>query len=400
MRTEDIRQLIPDYAIAIIDRFSKNQKQAYIVGGSLRDMMLGKLPNDFDMATSALPEETMEIFSDMRVIATGIKHGTVTVIADGNPVEITTFRVDGSYTDSRHPDFVSFTPDVKEDLARRDFTVNAMAYAPGADVIDPFCGAEDIKKRVLRAVGEPEKRFNEDALRIMRAFRFSAQLGFSIHKDTLSGIERTRSGLSGIARERIATELLKLLISKDPADALENMISLGVMPYVTGEYVPERRVLSGISQMPATDTARLGFFLSSCDVDSARAILHSLKYSNKQITGALAVARGSLKTVRDEADARRFIAEHGVYAGEAIRAAYLLGNSSEEAIAMVDGSRGACRISELEISGRELGAIGFRGKEIGEVLCILMDAVIADPSLNTREGLVSMATELKRTREK
>ena len=400
MRTEDIRQLIPDYAIDIIDRFSKNQKQAYIVGGSLRDMMLGKLPNDFDMATSALPEETMEIFSDMRVIATGIKHGTVTVIADGNPVEITTFRVDGSYTDSRHPDFVSFTPDVKEDLARRDFTVNAMAYAPGADVIDPFCGAEDIKNRILRAVGEPEKRFNEDALRIMRAFRFSAQLGFSIHKDTLSGIERTKSGLSDIARERIATELLKLLLSTEPSDALRNMISLGVMPYVTGGYEPDERVLFGISQMPATDSARLGFFLSSCDVDSARAILHSLKYSNKQITGALAVARGSLKTVRDEADARRFIAEHGVYAGEAIRAAYLLGNSSEKAVAMVDGSRGACRISELEISGRELGTIGFRGKEIGEVLHILMDAVIAEPSLNTREGLIGMATELKRTREK
>ena len=179
MREAEIEKYIPEYVGEIFARFSRFGEEAYIVGGSLRDALLGITPNDFDIATSATPEKTIELFSDKRVIETGLKHGTVTVIFDGEPVEITTFRVDGGYTDSRRPDSVSFTRSIEDDLSRRDFTVNAMAFNDERGIVDVFGGRDDLKARVIRAVREPELRFSEDALRIMRAFRFSAQLGYS-----------------------------------------------------------------------------------------------------------------------------------------------------------------------------------------------------------------------------
>ena len=176
---------IPEYAESVLERLEQNGEEAYIVGGSLRDSLLGKAASDYDVATSALPERTLEIFSDYRVIATGLKHGTVTVMSDGKPIEVTTFRVDGGYSDSRHPDSVSFTRSIEEDVSRRDFTVNAMAYSQRRGLVDLFGGRDDLAKGIIRAVGDPERRFDEDALRIMRAFRFSAQLDFEIEEKSL-----------------------------------------------------------------------------------------------------------------------------------------------------------------------------------------------------------------------
>ena len=171
----DVAAYIPDYVKCVFDTLQQNGREGYLVGGSLRDILRGIAPNDFDMTTNATPDEMLQIFQGWRVIPTGLKHGTVTVLSDGHPIEITTHRTDGTYSDSRHPDEVTFTTSLAEDLARRDFTVNAMAFCEKTGLVDLFGGIADLQNGILRAVGEPEKRFSEDALRILRCYRFAAQ---------------------------------------------------------------------------------------------------------------------------------------------------------------------------------------------------------------------------------
>ena len=182
--------------------------EAYVVGGCVRDSLLGRVPVDWDVTTSALPEETKAVFSGAPVIETGIRHGTVTVLVDGEPVEITTYRVDGPYSDGRRPDSVAFTRSLREDLARRDFTVNAMAWSPETGLADPFGGADDLRGGVIRSVGDPARRFQEDALRILRALRFSAALGFSVEVKTAGALRAGRALLGKVSAERITAELV------------------------------------------------------------------------------------------------------------------------------------------------------------------------------------------------
>ncbi|MBQ7296104.1 MAG: CCA tRNA nucleotidyltransferase [Clostridia bacterium] len=204
---------IPSYALEVIKALEEAGFEAYVVGGCVRDMLMGKEINDIDITTSALPEETKAIFK--RTIDTGIKHGTVTVLTDKAPVEITTYRIDKGYSDSRHPDSVAFTRSLTQDLARRDFTVNAMAYNPKTGIIDPFDGESDIKNMVIRCVGQAEKRFKEDALRILRALRFSSVLGFTLEAETANAVINCRNLLKNISAERIYSELSKMLCGKD-----------------------------------------------------------------------------------------------------------------------------------------------------------------------------------------
>ena len=242
----------PQYVSEIIERLEAAGYSAYAVGGCVRDVMLGRAPNDFDVTTSALPEETLRIFENERTVPTGLKHGTVTVILKGcEPVEVTTYRIDGSYTDSRHPESVSFTDRIEDDLARRDFTVNAMAYNKKRGIVDPFDGQGDIKRQILRAVGEPEKRMNEDALRIMRAFRFSAQLGFSIDGDTKKALVSESEGLRKVSGERLGVELSKLVCAPHAKQALSEMIARGVSRYIFGSYVPLFAVMSILTPVTA-----------------------------------------------------------------------------------------------------------------------------------------------------
>lgn len=381
----------PEYVGEIFSRFSRAGEEAYIVGGSVRDALLGIEPNDFDIATSATPEKTIEIFSDKHVIETGLKHGTVTVIFNGEPVEITTFRVDGSYSDSRRPDSVAFTRRIEDDLSRRDFTVNAMAFNEERGIVDVFGGQADLKARVIRAVREPRLRFSEDALRIMRAFRFSAQLGFSIEENTLTDAEYTRDGLSKIARERICTEFIKLLTAPFPTQALTLMIKHKILPYVTGDHTPSEKVLRALPLIQSDDFARLGLFLCEAEPTKAREILHSLKCSNKQITGALAVARGAKMRVDSKASAVSLIANTGDYAPYAARASVLLCISEKYAEALVASNSAPTKISDLAISGRELIALGVRGKEIGFILDALLKRAMSDPDINEKEKLLDIA---------
>ena len=381
----------PEYISEIISRLESAGEEAYVVGGSVRDSLLGIKANDFDIATSALPQKTIALFSDKRVIETGLKHGTVTVIADGEPVEITTFRVDGSYTDSRHPDAVRFTGRIEEDLSRRDFTVNAMAFNETRGLVDVFGGRADLEARIIRAVREPSLRFSEDALRIMRAFRFSAQLGFDIEEATLRGAKEMCAGLGFIARERICVEFVKLLCSPSPKNAVLKMIECGVIPYVTGDIVPRERALDALSDMPATDIARLGTFFSGYSQDDIRKVLNSLKCSGKQITGTLAVARGALMRVDSPTASTALIAAVGEYAPLAARASYLLGNSPKNAEALVAANRAPSKISELDIGGRDIIALGACGTEIGRVLDALLKMAMNDPDLNKKEKLTQIA---------
>ncbi len=383
----------PAYIGNILERLELSGEEAYLVGGSLRDSLLGIAPHDFDITTSALPERTREIFSDFRVLDIGLKHGTVTVMTEGGPVEITTFRVDGAYTDARHPDSVCFTDRIEEDLSRRDFTVNAMAYHPHKGLVDPFGGREDLKRKRIRAVGDPGLRFSEDALRIMRAFRFSAQLGFSVEEETLAGAAAMREGLSRIAAERICSEFIRLLTSAEPAGAIRRMRQTGVLPYVTGAYAPSEETVGLIAKMPATDVARLGMYFAEAEPAVIDGTLHDLKCSAKQIRGAVAIARGAGMPLETPADAARLIAGTGVYAEDAARAAVLLGRAPEEAVRFVSENRRPTRIADLAVNGRDLAQIGISGRETGRILSVLLDQTMNEPEQNRKEILLRLAKE-------
>ncbi len=385
----------PSYIDSIIGRLESEGEQAYIVGGSLRDIILGAVPHDYDITTSASPNKIIRVFSDKRVIETGIKHGTVTVLWDGEPVEITTFRVDGDYTDSRHPDSVNFTKDVKEDLARRDFTVNAMAYSGRDGLIDPFGGKADIIAKTIRAVGDAEKRFTEDALRIMRAFRFCAQLGFDIEPLTLKGIDATKQRLSLIARERIGAEFLRLICSENATKALRLMKERGIFPYVLGAHTPSEQSLLNVASLPPTAEARLALLLLGLEGDTARAVLRELRLSGKQITATLAILRGAYSVISAPEDARRLISVTGIYAAEAARLSELIGVSPQGAYELTLKQQNTpCSVKDLRINGKDLSELGMKGKQIGETLALLLERVIAEPKLNKEDILSDMATKI------
>lgn len=384
---------IPEYVEVLMNKLNAAREEAYIVGGSLRDSLLGGKPNDYDVATSASPDRMVEIFADYRAIDTGLKHGTLTVLSEGNPVEITAFRVDGSYSDSRHPDSVSFTRSIGEDLARRDFTVNAMAYNHEAGLIDLYGGRDDLERGIIRAVREPELRFCEDALRIMRAFRFSAQLGFEIEKKTLIAAEKCREGLSNIARERIANEFFKLICSNHACLPLLQMKQLGIMSFVLGDYLPSDRLIELVPKMPANAAASLGLLLCDCDEASARAIADRLKCSNLQRRTAIAVAKNARRQILEPRDVSRLCAELGENAKYAISASVLLGLSDKRALEWLMNDRAPHSISELAIDGNDLSKIGFCGREIGKTLAYLLECAINDPRINTRRELLELARE-------
>ena len=211
---------VPDYALAVVERLESRGYEAYVVGGCVRDSLLGRQPNDWDVCTNALPEDVLRVFRRFHVIKTGLQHGTVTVMSDKQPVEVTTFRIDGNYSDNRHPDAVSFVSHVEEDLARRDFTINAMAYSPTRGLVDAFGGQEDLAAGLIRCVGEPDARFNEDGLRIMRALRFAARFGFAIERETAASVRRNRHLLENVSAERIFKELKGILIGAGVTDML------------------------------------------------------------------------------------------------------------------------------------------------------------------------------------
>lgn len=227
---------IPKDVENVLNILTENGHKAYVVGGCVRDSLMGREPDDWDVTTDASPKRIKELFSSFRTVDTGIEHGTVLIVSGKTPVEATTFRIDGEYSDNRHPDSVTFTKHVEDDLARRDFTINAMAYNHKDGIIDPFGGKNDLENKIIRCVGAPDRRFNEDALRIMRAVRFSSVLGFTIEENTAESIIKNENLLGSIAAERLTKELLKLLCGDNVYDVLTKFRS------VIGVFIPELKL--------------------------------------------------------------------------------------------------------------------------------------------------------------
>ena len=234
--------IAPPSAVYAMRRLEENGFEAYVVGGCVRDSLLGRPPNDWDITTNALPEELLRCFSDHRVIETGIKHGTVAVLCQGDLLEITTYRIDGRYEDNRHPTEVTFSKELRDDLSRRDFTVNAMAYHPRVGLVDQFGGATDLEAGLIRCVGDPKSRFEEDGLRILRAIRFASILGFSLEERTAQAVHECRHLLQNIAAERIREEFNKLICGKNAVPILREFAD------VIAEFIPELRPCFGFDQ--------------------------------------------------------------------------------------------------------------------------------------------------------
>ncbi len=388
---------IPEYAARVMQVMRSAGEEIYIVGGCVRDALLGLVPNDYDMTTSATPDQTLKILTQngFRTIETGLRHGTVTAISEGKPIEITTFRIDGDYKDSRHPESVNFTRSLENDLARRDFTVNALAYSPESGVADLYGGREDLQNKIIRAVGDAERRFDEDALRIMRAFRFSAQLGFEIEADTLRAAEAKREGLKNISAERTASELLRLVCSKASEHSLVLMSESGVLDIITQNVLVTDRdrraaLFCALTQTPENDAARMGLLLTLTDAVGAKALLKQLKCSNKLTHSALAVREGAFCKIEAPRDAAHLAARIG--REDALYAAYasvMLGNSPQEAVEFVKNNNSPTSISELAVGGDDLKALGLCGRDIGKSLASLLTLVLDGECKNEREELLA-----------
>ena len=279
-------------AAALLDALHRAGFAAYAVGGCVRDSLLGLAPHDWDLCTAARPEQVMELFGEKQCIPTGLQHGTVTVKRDGRLYEITTFRTEGSYSDGRHPDSVAFVPDVREDLARRDFTINAMAYSAEEGLCDPFGGQEDLARGVVRAVGEPLRRFEEDALRILRLYRFAARFGFVIDEATEAAAKQLAAHLDCVSVERIEEELNKLLSAPKPGAYLEPEVLAFVLPELPLDDLSEAREI--IDALPAGGeevTTRWAALLLPLGEDGTRKALKRLKCSNAVIDGVATLVK-------------------------------------------------------------------------------------------------------------
>lgn len=372
----------------VLDTLISNGHKAYIVGGCVRDLLCGKVPHDYDVTTSATPEETQSLFD--KTIPTGLKHGTVTVIVNNEQIEVTTFRTENSYSDSRHPDGVDFVRDVKQDLARRDFTVNAMCYNRYDGLIDCFGGKQDIENKVLKTVGRAETRFCEDALRILRLFRFASTLEFSIEKQTFNAAIKCASLLKKISAERIFVELQKTAIGAKP-DTICPLLATNALD----GYSLKDADLSNVYRLKNKENLRTFAFLNLTS-DNLPNTLDTLKCSNffkdycikmNYLSQNIIVDNKiSIKKALNYAD-DDIISDIFLYYRD------ILGIDISKHKKFLDEiltDNEPYKISQLDISGKDITALGFDGKTVGEKLEFLLCEVIKNPTLNTREKLLNL----------
>lgn len=435
---------IPKDAESIINRLNEHGYEAYVVGGCVRDSILGRTPNDWDICTSATPDKMIEIFADHEVIPTGLQHGTVTVVINHTPYECTTFRIDGDYSDNRRPDKVEFTTDIIKDLSRRDFTINAMAYNPQTGLVDPFGGTEDIKHKAIRCVGNAEERFTEDALRILRAVRFAAQLDFYIDSATDDAIELLHKNLKNISIERITSELNKMIICPPfyrqmlcrkflftlIIPELEECVAYNQHnPYHAYDLYMHIALAVGFGNRDiVTELALLLHDIGKpqCQVFDERGIAHY--YEHAKISAALADER--LKAMKYDNDTRKKVVElisyhdatfddepkhikkwlnkigeeqfrrllevryADIFAQNAMsmsqRLAYI--DRIRERLEEVLASEQCFQLKDLAVNGNDLMEIGIpKGKEIGNTLNWLLDMVINSEANNEKNELLNFA---------
>lgn len=438
---------LPKNGKSVLDLLNKNGFEAYAVGGFVRDMLMGKTPGDFDITTSALPDETENILrqNNIKYIETGLKHGTITAVFDGEPIEITTFRADGEYKDNRRPETVSFVRDIKEDLSRRDFTVNAMAYNEKNGVVDLFGGQQDIEDKIIRCVGDADTRFKEDALRIMRALRFSAVLGFTIEENTKKAILNNKELLLNVASERIFTELYKMLKGENIYNVLNEYQQ--VIAVIIPELVPAmhceqnnpwhiynvyQHIINAVESAPPDSDLRLVMLLHDIgkpavkttdssgkdhfkfhakkSAEIAEKVLRRFHASNKIINKVtqLVFYHQSVENV-DDIRVKRWLAKIGAEQTEnlfKVRMADLLAHNPEkidyeyhkfeellEELNKIVEADEAFSVKDLAVHGNDLIALGFKGKEIGEKLNEILMLVIEDKLKNDKQAILSYLTD-------
>lgn len=438
---------IPEHALTVVERLERYGYEAYVVGGCVRDSLLGRSPKDWDVCTNALPEEVLRVFKRFHVIKTGLQHGTVTVMVSHQPVEVTTFRIDGAYTDNRHPDSVNFVSRVEEDLARRDFTINAMAYNPTRGLVDAFGGQEDLRAGIIRCVGEPDARFNEDGLRILRALRFAARYDFGIETETAFSIHRNRHLLENMSVERIFAELKGILVGEGVLGMMQ------AFPDVFAVIIPELAPTIGFDQhnphhcydvwthiahavqaAPADEVLRLALLLhdiakpatytlgedgkghfynhGKVGADMARDILLRLKSDTATLQNVVTLVREHDSVLPTTAPGmRRLIGKLGIDTLQqllSIKQADMSAQSTHEREQKQATLRAArlllddvldeppvFTVSDLAITGRDLIAMGVKpGPAMGNILKTLLAEVQDELLPNKHEALSARAHEL------
>ena len=386
---------LPVAVTAAIETLEAAGYEAYAVGGCVRDLCRGVEPHDYDITTSATPEECETVFHGYRIIETGIKHGTVTVIVDGEPLEITTYRTDGVYLDGRHPESVTFSRRIEDDLSRRDFTVNAMAYSPRRGLCDPFGGREHLKTKTIACVGEPDRRFGEDGLRLMRALRFASSFGFEIENATAASIHKNRALLKNISAERILSEYKRLIVGVGAREILleyEDVICT-IMPELAGhdDYV---RAVDAISKAGGDVNLRTVLLLR--DVNNITA-LRRLKPDGKMLRSVSRVLENMDTSFPDRVSLRRLLRRCPYEdAHRIIEAQSATGRLfPEQARTVCDvlsemEARGECvTVQGLAVTGRDLADAGVpTGERMGEILEALLEEVITERIPNERDALM------------
>ena len=432
---------LPENILYCIEKLEEAGFAAYAVGGCVRDACLGLTPHDYDLCTSALPEQTEEVFRNHRLILAGKKHGTVAVVVRGEVVEITTFRTEGDYGDNRHPDWVEFVPDVEEDLARRDFTINAMAYSPKRGYADPFAGREDLRKDILRAVRDPRERFSEDSLRILRGIRFASRFRLTLEEKTERAMQELAPLMDNLARERVFEELCKML----PTLTAEEVIRFAP---ILAAVIPEWKPLIGfdqrsphhaydlmthvahvVAQVPADVTVRWAALLHDIgkvptftqdetgrghfyghakeSAKMADAILLRLKAPTAlRARVVLLIEKHMTRPVADKKFLRRQLSRLGWEAFEQLLQLQQADMSSKgveepgedyseiyQLLQQIREENACLTLKDLAVNGRDLMALGLKGRDVGRILDMLLEAVLDEKLPNERQALLAFAEE-------
>lgn len=400
--------IIPKYVKFIIDELNKNGYEAFVVGGCVRDSVLNRTPKDFDITTSATPDEIKKCFK--KTFDTGIAHGTITVVHEFNNIEVTTYRIDGEYDDNRHPNEVTFTKNLKEDLLRRDFTMNAIAYHYTTGFVDPFLGTQDINLKIIRGVGDPDKRFKEDALRMLRAIRFSAQLGFEIEPNTKKALINNNFLIQNISIERVRDEIFKLLMS-DNIVKLTLLTDTNLVKYIYPKLYSyllkyQTKIISYIYKSKIDLVIRLVCLFQFMEIDELVLTLKYFKIDLKTTKEVTVLTKNVFVKLNDD---KYYISKYinnisKDYFLKLLEVQTIISltdnnldyfnkiENIKKSVELIEKNNDCLFLKDLKITGDDLIKIGIpKGKDIGNTLNFLLDMVLKDQTKNNNETLEKLA---------
>ena len=388
---------IPDYIQALIDLLNQNGYSAYVVGGAIRNALLELPIHDYDLTTDATPEKMLQVFSNYRVFQTGIQHGTITVLSNKQPVEITTFRSENSYEDHRHPSGVSFSKSIEEDCKRRDFTINALCYNNNEGLIDFFGGVDDLQHKIIRCIGNPHERIDEDALRILRALRFAGRLSFTIEENTATAIHKQKDLLHYISEERIHNEWVGILETNTASSILTEYSD------VIQVFIPElkdsviQQSLASINRSLLNADIRMAILLK--DIPNAKEILERLKYSGAEQTVILGCIKHSTKSLTSKVELKQFLSTLNIPFDIYHSYRYAIDKNYPKDTMLayyheIQDANEPYLLKHLAIDGNTIKELGYQGKEIADILHACLDEVIHHPENNNDKILIDM---IKRT---